>query len=119
MDVRKVVAREELKQNNERVALQRGPLVYCVEGVDNDGKAWDFILPDNAKFTETNQQVLTEPVVAIQTDATTFKPTTDGQALKPEKKRITAVPYYVWCNRGNTQMQVWLPRKVKDVMLNY
>jgi len=119
MDVRKVVARNELKQDNERVALQRGPLVYCVEGIDNEGKAWDFILPDNAKFTEVPQQVLTEPIIAIQTDATTFKPTPDGLGFKPEKKRITAIPYYTWCNRGSGQMQVWLPRKVKSAMVNY
>lgn len=119
MDVRKVVARNELKQNNDRVALQRGPLVYCVEGIDNEGKAWDFIVPDNAKFTEVSQQVLSEPIIAIQTDATTFKPTPDGLGFKPEKKRITAIPYYTWCNRGSGQMQVWLPRKVKSAMVNY
>ncbi|HLO43360.1 MAG TPA: beta-L-arabinofuranosidase domain-containing protein [Leadbetterella sp.] len=119
MEVRKIVARTELKQDNDRVALQRGPLVYCVEGIDNGGKAWDFIVPDNAKFTEVYQKVLTESIVAIQTEATTFKPTADGLGIKPEKKKITAIPYYTWCNRGSGQMQVWLPRKVKNAMLNY
>lgn len=119
MDVRRVIAREEVSQNRNRVALQRGALVYCVEGIDNNGKAWDFYLPDNAKFTESKQQILDEPIVALQAEAITFKPTLDGQDLKPEKKKITAIPYYTWCNRGKTQMQIWLPRKVQSIRINY
>ncbi|GAB4467490.1 MAG: glycoside hydrolase family 127 protein [Thermoflexibacter sp.] len=119
MDVRRVIAREEVSQNKDRVALQRGALIYCVEGIDNNGKAWDFYLPDNAKFTESKQQILHEPIIALQTEAITFKPTPDGQGLKPEKKRITAIPYYTWCNRGKTQMQVWLPRRVHSIRINY
>ncbi|SFE58281.1 glycoside hydrolase family 127 protein [Thermoflexibacter ruber] len=119
MDVRRVIAREEVSQNKDRVALQRGALIYCVEGIDNNGKAWDFYLPDNAKFTESKQQILHEPIIALQTEAITFKPTPDGQGLKPEKKKITAIPYYTWCNRGKTQMQVWLPRRVHSIRINY
>lgn len=119
MDVRRVIAREEVSQNKDRVALQRGALIYCVEGIDNNNKAWDFYLPDSAKFTESKQQILHEPIIALQTEAITFKPTPDGQGLKPEKKKITAIPYYTWCNRGKTQMQVWLPRRVHSIRINY
>jgi hypothetical protein len=118
MDVRRVVSKEEVSQNKDRVALQRGALIYCVEGTDNGGQAWDFFLSDNATFTESTQQVLNEPIVALQTEATTFKPTADGQNLKAEKKQITAIPYYTWCNRGKTQMQVWLPSKISSVRIN-
>lgn len=117
MDVRRVVARAEVSQNKDRVALQRGALIYCVEGTDNGGKAWDFFLPDNAMFTEQTQQVLNEPIIALQAEAVTFKPTADGQGLTPEKKKIMAIPYYTWCNRGKTQMQVWLPNKVSSVRI--
>jgi hypothetical protein len=118
MEVKRVISREEVSQNKDRVALQRGALIYCVEGIDNNGKVWDFYLPDNAKFIESQQQILSETVITLQTEAITFKPTSDGQNLKSEKKKITAIPYYAWCNRGKTQMQVWLPRRIHSLRIN-
>ncbi|MEJ0033832.1 MAG: hypothetical protein WDO15_27400 [Bacteroidota bacterium] len=39
--------------------------------------------------------------------------------MATETKTITAIPYYAWCNRGQNAMQVWLPKKIKDVKVNY
>ena len=119
MEIRRVAAIDELKFDNDKVALQRGPLVYCVEGADNDGKAWNIILPDNTSLTTIKENVLTEPVIAIQAEIPVVNIAADGMSIKTENKKITAIPYYVWCNRGSNQMQVWLPRKIKDVKLNY
>jgi len=60
------VAKDSLKNDVGRVALQRGPLIYCVEGADNFSKAWNIILPDNADVKETKYKVLDEEVVALQ-----------------------------------------------------
>lgn len=51
MEPRLVVSRRELKQNNNRMAIQNGPLVYCVEGKDNNNAAWNIVLPDKPSFT--------------------------------------------------------------------
>lgn len=118
MEVRRIVSRPELKQDVERVALQRGPLVYCVEGADNNGKAWDLILPDGAAFKTAYQKGLLEGVTTIQFQAPTVQISGDGQAVTTEMKTITAIPYYAWCNRGQNPMQVWLPRKIKDIKIN-
>ncbi len=118
MEVRKIVARTELKQDADRIALQRGPLVYCVEGADNDGLAWNFFLPDNATFKTTFQKDLLEGVTTIQFQSPTIQISQDGQSVKTEEKTITAIPYYSWCNRGQNPMQVWLPRKIKDIKIN-
>lgn len=118
MDVKRIVSRPEVKQNADRVALQRGPLVYCVEGADNGGQAWNFILPDNARFTTSFQPNLLEGVTTIQFDAPAVQVTADGQSVITETKKITAIPYYAWCNRGQNPMQVWLPRKIKEVKVN-
>lgn len=118
MDVKRIVARPELKQDADRVALQRGPLVYCVEGADNNGKAWDLILPDNAPFKTSFQKDLLEGVVTIQFQAPTVQVGKDGLSVNTEVKTITAIPYYAWCNRGQNPMQVWLPKKIKDVKIN-
>jgi hypothetical protein len=119
MEVKRVTSRAELKQDEDRVALQRGPLVYCVEGADNNKQAWNMILPDKATFTTTFQKDLLEGVETIQFQSPTIQVSSDGQTVSTEVKTITAIPYYAWCNRGQNQMQVWLPRKIKDIKLNY
>ncbi len=102
---------------NDRVAIQRGPLVYCVEGADNNGQAWNLLVPDQTTFTTQAYQVSTEPVVAIQAEVPVVGPSADGAGVVTEKKKITAIPYYVWANRGKSPMQVWLPTKAKRVKI--
>lgn len=118
MEVKRIASRPEVKQNVDRVALQRGPLVYCVEGADNGNQAWNLILPDQATFKTSHQKDLLDGITTIQFDAPTVQISNDGQSVTTETKKITAIPYYSWCNRGQNQMQVWLPRKIKDVKLN-
>lgn len=119
MKVKRVMARTELKQDEGRIALQRGPLVYCVEGADNNGNAWDMILPDGTTFETTFKKELLDGVVTIGFEAPVVNVSADGMSVRTEKRKITAIPYYAWCNRGQNPMQVWLPRKIKDIKVNY
>ena len=118
MDIKRVSSRAEVKANVERVAIQRGPIIYCVEGIDNDGRSMNIVLPKNATFHEVSQTILTEKVVAIQTEATVLKVSEDGSEISTQKKIISAVPYYIWNNRGPGQMLVWLPQRILDVKVN-
>jgi uncharacterized protein len=118
MEVKKISS-SEIKQDEDRVALQRGPLVYCIEGTDNNGEAWNIVMPDNAGFTETKFSVLSEPVIALQSQLPVVTVSPDGSSVRTETKTVTAIPYYAWANRGQTPMQVWIPVKIKDVKLNY
>lgn len=118
MPVKRVVSRPEVNANKGRVALQRGPLVYCVESTDNDGHAWNILLPDNAALSTTDKTILTEPVVAIQASVPVVTVSEDGHSVQTQNKTITAIPYYTWCNREQSQMQVWLPTKIKDIKIN-
>lgn len=119
MKVKEVQSREEIKTNQGRIALQRGPLVYCVEGADNDGKALNMIFPENTVVKEESYTVLNEKVVALKMDLPVVTINADGLGIQTIKKNITAIPYYTWCNRGKNQMQVWLPQKITDVKVNY
>ena len=119
MQTYKVVAREELKQDKGRIAIQRGPIVYCIEGADNTGKAWNVIIPENTKFETTDYKVVDEPVKALTAEVPVITVGEDGLSLKTERKKIIAIPYYTWANRGKNEMQVWLPTKINDVKLNY
>lgn len=118
MEVHTIQASEQISYDQDRIALQRGPLVYCVEGADNNGQAWNLILPTNTTFTTLDYKVLTEPVIAIQAEVPVVSISGDGMNVQTEKKKVTAIPYYTWANRGQNPMQVWLPRKIKEVKIN-
>ncbi len=119
MEIRKVVSRQDVKADKNRIALQRGPLVYCVEGADNSGKAWNILLPDNTLLSTIHENILTEPVVNITGEVPVTEVSEDGLSVRTSRKKIIAIPYYTWCNRGSNQMQVWLPTRIGDIKLNY
>lgn len=118
MDIRRVYSRSEVKANVERVALQRGPIIYCVEGTDNEGKALNIVLPKSAQVVTAHQQVLTEQVISLEAEATVLSVMPGGENVQAVKKKIKAVPYYTWNNRGAGQMLVWLPQRILDIKIN-
>ncbi len=107
MPVRRIVAHESVEADAGRTALQRGPIVYCAEGVDNGGRALDIILPDSAALESRFRPGLLNGVVVITGTALARDP--DGKTV-PEEKPFLAVPYYSWANREAGEMAVWLPR---------
>ena len=119
MEVRMIVAKDSLKQDNNRIAIQRGPLVYCIEGSDNDNKAWNIVVPENSSFTAVPYKVLSENVIALQAELPVLTVNENGTEVKTEKKKITAIPYYTWANRGKNEMQLWLPTKISNIKINY
>jgi len=119
MDVKLIEAKAELKQNNNRIAIQRGPVVYCVEGADNNNKAWNIVLPADTKFETIDYKIMDEPVKALTAEVPVVLVAEDGLSISTEKRKIIAIPYYTWANRGKNEMQVWLPTTIKDVKINY
>jgi uncharacterized protein len=93
------------KEDIERVALQRGPLVYCLEWPDNDGHALNFMLPAGAAL---KSEFDADRMGGIQTIAGR------GTALGEGLRVFTAIPYYAWANRGMGEMQVWIGRGIKE-----
>lgn len=117
LDVRRVLANPHVKDDLNKVALQRGPLMYCAEWTDNQGRASNIIVPPTARFTAVYKpdllngvEVLTATVPAVRIDEATNSIQTVAQTL-------TAIPYYAWANRGKGEMTVWFPAKVVDVDL--
>lgn len=119
MTVKKMVSRNELKFNIDRVALQRGPLVYCIEGADNDTKAWNIISPNNINYSTEDFTILNEKVVSLVANLPSIQISDDGYTALTSLKKVRAIPYYTWCNRGSNAMQVWLPTTFKEVKVNY
>jgi len=119
MEVKKIMARDELVQDNGRIALQRGPIVYCVEAVDNNGKAWNLIAPSNSRFTTEAFSVIDEKIVSLVANLPVVQLGVDGLSAQTMVQKIRAIPYYTWCNRGSNSMQVWLPTSFKNEKINY
>jgi uncharacterized protein len=117
MEVRKIASNPLLKQNKNRIALQYGPLVYCVEGKDNTNKAYNFLMTDNTKFQVAYTPALLGGVNTIGFNASVMEPSTDGKSVVSNMRNIIAIPYYSWNNRGADEMQVWLPTSVQSVKI--
>lgn len=102
MPVRRVVAHEKVEDNRNKVALVRGPVVYCAEWVDNDGQVLDVVLLDNTRLISKFWEDLLSGVTVIR-----------GQAVSRsgQEKELVAIPYYAWSHRGPGEMTVWLSRK--------
>ncbi len=82
----KIVAINEVKDNRNRVALQRGPLVYCFEHPDNNGKAMNIVIPDNTSFTAEFKPDLLSGVVEISSEAIVVNISDDGLSAATDKK---------------------------------
>jgi hypothetical protein len=119
MSIKKIIARDELTQDNGRIALQRGPIVYCVEAIDNNGKAWNIAAPISTPFTTEAFSVLDEKVVSLVANVPVVQMNEAGLSIQTTNQKIRAIPYYTWCNRGSDAMQVWLPTSFKKEKINF
>jgi len=117
MNIERVISNENILENKGLVALQRGPLVYCLEHADNNGKARNIIFPDQAVFTATCDPALLGGIVTIHSKVPVVEVSDDGQSIETSRKEVTAIPYYAWANRGKGEMEVWVPRKVNKICL--
>ncbi|HLO82995.1 MAG TPA: beta-L-arabinofuranosidase domain-containing protein [Chitinophagaceae bacterium] len=118
MPVKTLVSRKEVGEDEGRIAIQRGPLVYCIEGADNQGKALNIIADGQLSLEPEKGNVLDENVILLKGPMTIVTIKDGGTNIGTEKKNITAIPYYTWCNRGSNEMQVWLPTYVKSIRVN-
>jgi DUF1680 family protein len=113
MPVRRVVSHEKVEANTGRVALERGPVVYCAEAVDNGGGVFNLVLPDDAPLEVRRRDDLLGGVTVIGGQALALSPADDGRSVVTKEQDFVAVPYYAWAHRGEGEMAVWLPRQVQ------
>lgn len=117
MDVQRVIATDKLPEDAGKIALQRGPIMYCAEWKDNDGKASNIIIPQNTTFTAAYDANRLNGITILKGDVKTIQVDADGQNISTANKTMTAIPYYSWANRGKGEMTVWFPQQVKYVEL--
>jgi DUF1680 family protein len=102
MPVRRVVADERVEADRGKVAIERGPLVYAAEGVDNNNSVLDLVIPRTAKFDIERRPELLGGVTVLKSTASDRK-----GASRP----LMLIPYYAWSHRGVGKMAVWFSRE--------
>ncbi|MCW3096017.1 MAG: putative arabinosidase [Chthonomonadaceae bacterium] len=120
MTIQRVESHPHVLANRGRVAIQRGPLIYCVEQADHPtADVWDIALPDDAEISAEFLPDLLDGVTVLRTQGVATDPSEwDGALYAPYLRHsdmethlvdIVAVPYFAWANREAGPMQVWIP----------
>lgn len=118
MPVRFTVSHNMVEENTGQAAIERGPLVYCVESPDAEVPSLSELMLDlNAEFSLSSMIIEGRRVTALQTRM--YRVCYDGynpDSLYQELPRhrlthtdVRLIPYFAWDNRGNGEMKVWLP----------
>jgi DUF1680 family protein len=95
MEIRRIRAHPSVQADAGRVAVQRGPVVYCFEAVDNGPHVKDIVLPRDPKFTAEHRPDLLGGVTVVR-------------GVDRDGRPILAVPYYSWDHRAPGEMLVWV-----------
>ncbi len=120
MPVRTVVANDKVTANSGRVAIERGPVVYCAEWADNAGvNPYHLLLSAQPQFEVVpNYGIVNQEgdgrtfhVTAIATKAQEANIMNDGR-LSVRDVTVKLIPYYAWNHRGAGKMDVWLARSL-------
>jgi DUF1680 family protein len=110
MPVRKITADDRVTEDKGKIALQRGPLIYCVEWPDNNvGNVLNLVIKKDASVSTEYVPSLLEGTQVLKTTGFQTKRNIDGSIELIGEEPITLIPYALWNNRGAGQMMVWLP----------
>jgi uncharacterized protein len=115
MEVQQITSNPKVENNIGKVALQRGPLVYCAEWPDNFGMTSNLILPVKATFTTEYKADLLNGVMIVKSEAMAIHVDVNNNAVSTKAQSFTAIPYYAWAHRGKGEMMIWLPQKVAGI----
>jgi hypothetical protein len=111
MEARTVKAHPEVIADRGRIAIERGPLVYCAEWPDNDFSVLSIIMNQRPQFELIERQDLLEGIVQLKTGAQILSFNEEGK-VEVKDVQLIMIPYYAWAHRGNGEMSVWLPNEL-------
>ncbi|CAI9389071.1 Non-reducing end beta-L-arabinofuranosidase [Bacillus sp. T2.9-1] len=117
MVAERIQSNPQVRHNVGKVAIQRGPVVYCLEQVDNGENLHGIILPRDAELKVEYDPELLEGVVSITGEAERLDQSNWNSELyrtvedSTTKVQLKAIPYYAWCNREPGEMIVWVNEK--------
>lgn len=117
MTIHTIKASEKIADDIGKVALQRGPLVYCAEWPDNNGATSNIILDAQRQqqLKPSFKSDLLNGIAILEGTATVIKVESSSNQVTTSTQPFVAIPYYAWAHRGKGEMTVWFPEKIKAV----
>ncbi len=110
MEPQKIIANEKVKDDAGRFALQRGPIVYCLEGPDNkDSLVQNILVTKDAPVQAVYKENFLNGVTVLTANGSSAKRQLNSDVLLKSDQEVVAIPYYTWANRGSNEMMVWIP----------
>ena len=109
MPVRRIKAHDAVEADRGRLAVERGPVLYCAEGVDNGGRVLDKVVAADAVFAQTTVDVLGNVYPAFTVPAQSVR--RGLRTCTTEACTLKLIPYFAWCHRGAGEMQTFFPTK--------
>jgi uncharacterized protein len=109
MEIHRTLANEQVPTDKGKVSLERGPIVYCLEWPDNDNKVSNVVLHDHEKIIANHLPEKVKGIIGLTMMGKSVTRDSDGKIIESDKK-LEAIPYYAWANRGAGEMAVWIPR---------
>lgn len=119
MPVRKTIAHSKVEEDLNKVAIERGPLLYCIESADTEvSDLGRLMIPSGAQFRECFIEIKGHKVLSLESTGLTIEgsswydkdalyQTLEDDSLQPAAIRL--IPYFAWDNRGFGEMNTWLP----------
>jgi len=118
MTIKYIESHPFVRENIEKVAIKRGPLVYCAEKADNkDDDVWNYIINLNGKFEQENSKIGSKRIIKLKVqgyfeeikdwEGRLYKQLRNGD-METKEIKMTLVPYFSWANREEGPMNVWL-----------
>jgi hypothetical protein len=116
MEIRTIKANDKVEADRDKIALQRGPIVYALEWPEVDNKEVLCLVVDkDQSFSEEYRADFLDGVVVLKGKARAARNNEEGKVEFDEEQHITLIPYHTWNNRGPGEMMVWLPINDKSV----
>ncbi len=117
MPVRRVAAHEKVAYNKGLLAMERGPLVYALEGIDQPyAYLFDIVIPRDASITPRFDDTILNGVTLLEGEAMkVYRDSVNGSYVE-KPFTFKAIPYATWNNRASSQMVVWIPDKPEQVI---
>src|SRR5688572_3921386 len=110
MDVKRIMANDKVQDDKNRFALQRGPIMYCLEGPDNnDAAVMNIVVGKDEPVQAVYKPDLLNGVMTLQMKGASTKRQLNSDELIKTEQDVVAIPYYSWANRGPGEMEVWIP----------
>ncbi|MDW7695997.1 glycoside hydrolase family 127 protein [Flammeovirgaceae bacterium SG7u.111] len=112
-EIREVKANPNIADDKSKVAIERGPIVYCTEWSDyKDGHVLNLVFDPKSTLTASFDKGFYGGATIIEGDINKAKKNLDESVDVSEKDHLKLIPYYLWNNRGPGEMRVWLPTEV-------